>query len=803
MKKIILLLFFSVALSLDAGAQSTMTDEQVLSYAENGLAAGKDKKVIARELAARGVKRQQAQRVWEMYQKKLAGNADADKPAAAISRKHITATNQENAQDKDATSSILAEDQETIAKNVEASNQVFGRDIFTNKRLDFSPSENIATPRNYRLGPGDQVIIDVFGANQTTLSGTISPEGSINIDVLGPVYLNGKTIEEANSYLKKRLASIYAGLKRSNVKTDIRLSLGQIRTIQVNVLGDVEVPGTYTLSSFSTVFHALYKAGGIKDPGSLREIKVNRNGRTIATVDVYDFILNGNDRSDIRLNEGDVIIVPAYSCMVKLNGMVKRPMYFEMKEGESLKQLLKYAGGFAKGAYTNTITVTRQTGKDYEVCNVDNFDLVSFKVKDGDEVEVGELVSRFENRVTVRGAVYHPGVYQVGKVTSLKELVEKADGLLPEAFTDRIVMHRENPDRSLEALSVDLTKILNGTAPDIALKNNDVVYIPSVQDLRDEGTLTISGDVANPGTFPFARNTTLEDLIIQAGGLLESASLSRIDVSRRVKEQYGLQAQQKIGEFFTFTIKEGFIIDGDPAFKLEPYDIVYVRRSPSYMEQRNVVIEGEANFPGTYPLTMRNERLTDLLKKGGGATDFAYLKGARLVRKITEEENVKMREVYRRIFLVGDSLTNASIALGKEYYVGIELDKALAEPGSKYDVILRDSDRLEIPGEITTVRVSGAVQSPNVLTYEPGKSLKYYIHQAGGYGDRARRGHVFVLHMNGHITMAKDTKEIDPGAEIIVPIKKKNATNWAGILSIGTTAATIATTIATIGNLIK
>ena len=804
MKKIILLLFFSVALSLGASAQSTMTDEQVLSYVENSLAAGKDKKIMAKELSARGVNRQQAQRVWKMYQEKVGGAESVEKQAVEINRSHIVSTNQMNADKKDAVTSMLAEESEMISHVAEASSQVFGRDIFMNKNLDFSPSPNIATPEDYRLGPGDQVIIDVFGANQTTLSGTISPEGSINIDVLGPVYLSGMTIEEANAYLKKRLAQIYAGLKRGNVKTDIRLSLGQIRSIQVNVLGDVEVPGTYTLSSFSTVFHALYKAGGIKEPGSLRNIKVSRNGRIIATVDVYDFIQNGNTRSDVRLNEGDVILVPAYTCMVKLSGMVKRPMYFEMKEDESLKQLIEYAGGFAKGAYTNTVTVTRQTGKDYEVCDVDNFDFASFEVRDGDEVEVGELISRFENRVTIRGAVYHPGVYQVGKVTSLRELVGKADGLLPEAFTSHVVMHRENEDLSLEALSIDLGKIMDGSEPDIVLKNNDVVYVPNSQELRDEGTLTIQGDVANPGTFQFAKNTKIEDLIIQAGGLLESASLSKIDVSRRVKEQHGLKAQQKIGEMYTFTIQEGLIVEGDPDFRLEPYDIVYVRRSPSYVQQRNVSIGGEVNFPGTYPLTMRNERLTDLVKKGGGATDFAYTKGARLTRKITDEEYIKLKEVYRQINLSGDSLTRASVALGTEYFVGIELDKALAEPGGKYDVVLRDSDRLEIPGEVTTVRVSGAVQNPNVLTYEAGKSVKYYIEQAGGYGDGARKRKTFVLHMNGHITKARKTKAVDPGDEIVVPIKtKKDELGLQGILSIGTTSAALATTLATIANLIK
>ena len=822
MKRILTLFLIVCVTTSSAVAQGVMTDQQVVDYVKNGLASGKSKNDMATELSARGVTRQQAKRAYELYQQQMAEEGNGAEAAAPVNRSHVVggetsavkrdnksiATNQLDARKRDRVSSVLGQDMDGVFDDadevpIEAETMVFGQDVFHNENLTFAPSSNMATPRNYHLGPGDQVIVDVFGANQTTLTGVISPEGSINVDVLGPVYLNGMTVEEANTYLKKRLSKIYAGIGRSSEGTDIRLSLGQIRTIQVNVLGDVTTPGTYTVSSFSTVFHALYLAGGIRQPGTLRNIKVTRGNRTVATVDVYDFLLNGNAHSDVRLEEGDVIIVPAYECMVKVNGMVKRPMFFEMKEGENLKQLINYAGGFAKGAYTNNITVTRQTGRDYEICNVDNFEFAGFEMKDGDEVEIGELVSRFENRVTVRGAVYHPGIFQLGKVNSVKELIEKCDGLLPEAFTTRALMHREHADRTLEAIPVNVASILNGTAPDIVLQNNDVLYIPSVLDLTDVGTLTIGGQVASPGTFPYAQNTTIEDLIVQAGGLLDGASYARIDVTRRIKDNMSLKAQKEISQMFTLSLQNGLVVDGPADFKLEPYDMVYVRKSPSYVEPLTVELAGEANFPGTYTLTKRNQRLTELLAQGGGLTDFAFVKGARLVRHITEIERQKMHEVYRQIFLGGDSLNNAAINLGKEYYVAIDLDKAIENPGSKYDVILRDSDRLEIPGTLTTVRVSGAIQNPNTITYEEGKSVKYYIEQAGGYADDARKRHAFVLHMNGHITKARKTKSIDPGAEIIVPMKKKVKHSLAETMAVGTTAASLATTIATIANLMK
>lgn len=801
----LLLLVLMLAFCVSHGmAQSTMTDQQVLEYGKNALAAGKSKETIAKELMLKGVSRQQAMRIKKMYEKEGTTFSNGTE-WETIDRTHRTVKQNNSNEEFGLQHSTFENEDDSIDNGTEnIVEEVFGRDIFRNKRLNFAPSENLATPRNYKLGPGDEVIIDIFGANQTTLRSVISPEGSINVDILGPVYLNGMSIEEANTYLKKKLASIYAGIKRDGESSDIRLSLGQIRSIQINVMGDVTYPGTYNLSSFSTVFHALYSAGGIKEPGSLRNIIVNRNGRNIATVDVYDFLMNGNRSGDIRLEEGDVILVPSYKTLVKVNGKVKRPMFFELKEGESLANLIEYAGGFAQGAYTSNITVVRQTGKEYEVCTVNEMDRKIFQMKNGDDVEVGELVSRFKNKISIKGAVYRSGIYQLdGETNTIKALINKAEGLMPDAFTNRGILNRERDDRSLEMLSVDIEGILKGTVPDVALRNNDELYIPSKYDLSDAGTLTISGEVADPCTIVYAENMTLEDLIIRAGGLLESASLARVDVIRRVKNANATVAAEEISKMFSFCVKDNYVIEGENGFKLQPYDEVIVRRSPSYNNSRYVNITGEINFPGKYPLTKREERLTNLLEKAGGVTDYAYLKGARLVRKVNKEELARMKSALQSSMSRTDSILVDTLDAKTTYYVAINLDKAINNPGSVYDVVLREGDELILPVYPSTVRVDGSVLSPNEITYEPGKSVSYYIEQAGGYSDNAKKRKKYMIAMNGHIYKASGRTKVEPGAEIIVPQKGERKSNLSNILGIATTATSLGTMAASIANILK
>ena len=792
--KKLFLLAAVVCVTLTAVAQSTMTDIQVLEYVKSGIEQGKSQEVLIRELAARGVDRAQAERVRELYESQKTAVAQ-EVSTSADDRSHTVAN------EVDIAPEAFREDTRGPL--------VYGRDVFRNKSLNFAPSENLATPKNYRLGPGDEVIIDIFGANQVTLRDKISPEGSINVDVLGPVYLSGMTIDEANKYLKRKLAGIYAGLNRSSAGTDIRLSLGQIRSIQVNILGDVNHAGTYVVSAFSTVFHALYLAGGVVEPGSLRNITVNRAGKVVGTVDVYDFLMNGTRESDIRLEEGDVIMVKPYECLVKIGGEVKRPMYFEMKDGETLQDLIDYAGGFAGGAYTDNVTVVRQNGRSYEVRTVDKADYKSFVMQNGDEVTVNQLNSFYENRLVINGAVYQPGTYEFGgDVKTVRQLVAKAGGVLPDAFLNRAVLHREHEDKTLEVISVNLGKVLSGAEPDIPLQKNDELYVTSVSDLRETGTMTINGMVTNPGTFPFARNTTVEDLIIMAGGLREGASLARVDISRRKRDASGLVQLDEVGELISVSLKDGFEDDGGEKFYLQPYDEVTVHRSPSYNIQTHVTLTGEANFPGNFTMTNRNERLSDLVKKAGGVTNYAYLQGARLYRNMSEEERAQITDIL--LYHAGDKAeldTSAVMRMAERYQVAVNLDKAIDNPGSAFDIELVEGDVLDIPVIHNTVRVMGEVMIPSVVSYEPRKNGSDYIAACGGLSPEAKRSKKYVIHMNGRSEKLKSGTKIMPGDQIIVPTKKRREgvadQTFGRIATMSTTVASLGTTAATMYMLIQ
>lgn len=789
---------FAVALLCAAGsawAQGTMTDEQVLEYVQQGAASGKTREEMVSELTLRGVTRAQAQRVYNLYRSRQNSNeAKAD------------------AQEATRTHSVVGEvtDEEDVTAFVAENTTVYGRNIFRDKNLNFAPSENLATPRNYRLGPGDEVIIDVFGRNQTTLRGVISPEGSINVDILGPVYLSGMTIEEANKYLKKRLAQIYSGLGKTS-GTDMRLSLGQIRTIQITVVGDVPHPGTYVLSAFATAFHALYKAGGVIEPGTLRDIKVLRDDKVIAKIDVYEFLLNGTMSSDVRLDEGDVILVSPYKSLVSIEGGVKRAMFFEMKDGETLSQLLDYAGGFTNGANTSSVTVYRQDQKSFEVRTVEDKEFASFVMKNGDRVEIGQLQSRFENRVTIHGSVFFPGTYELGTVRTAKELVDKAGGLLPEAYTDRVVVHRERPDKTQEVFSLNLTDILAGLRPDFVLDNNDELFISSTPDLKERGTMTISGMVAKPGSYPFAENTTIEDFIIMAGGLLDGASTSRVDVTRRKKDANGMVATSDIGELYSFSLENGLADTGDRAFVLEPYDEVRVHKSPSYNIQRHFTVNGEVNFPGSFSLTSRQERVSDLINKAGGLTEFAYAEGAHLIRIATAEEINIASEMVEVIVHQSelDETTSAEgvgSALSRTFKVSLDLKKALANPGGPEDVILREGDVLEIPSLNNVVRIHGAVRFPTAVNYDKKMRGRNYIEEAGGFAKGALRGKGYVVDMSGRAKRYRAGMAINPGSEIFIPTREKKEEkefNPTLLMAIAQSAASMGTLAVAVYSIVR
>ena len=799
MKKFLSFLAFSLFLTTSISAQK-MSDDQVVEYVKAATAAGKPQKQIMTELAAKGVTRAQAERIKKRYEEQQAAGQNMN--AAEKNRMRYT----EQLEDLDFYVENLTD---SISTRQKAEKDIFGRNIFNNKNLTFAPSQNLATPANYKLGPGDEVIIDIWGANENTIRQTISPDGYISVENLGLVYLNGKTIKEADNYLRKELNKIYSGITEENPTSEIKVTLGQIRTIQINVMGEVELPGTYALSSLSTVFHALYKAGGVNELGSLRNIQLMRNGQKVATVDVYEFMLKGKTLSDIRLQEGDVIIVPPYELLTHIEGKVKRPMYYEMKTGETVKSLIEYAGNFTGDAYTKNVRITRQNGREFQIYTVDDIDYSVFKLMDGDVLNISAMLDRFENKLAIKGAVYRPGIYQYsGQLNTVKQLVEKAEGVMGDAFMGRAVLHREREDLTKEIIQVDLKGILNGTKPDIALQRNDELYIPSIHDLQDIGTISIFGEVARPGEFPFAENATLEDMIIQAGGLKESASTVRVDVSRRIKNSKGTETPNEIGEIFHFALKEGFVIDGEPGFKLKPYDQIFVRKSPAYQPQINVKVNGEILYEGTYALTQKTERLSDLVQKAGGVTPYAYIKGARLVRRINAEERMRMQSVLdmaENTAEGSDSIDLKKLDLGNVYYVGIDLEKALAKPKSDADLVLREGDELIIPEFNNTVRISGAVMYPNTVSYANNKSLSYYIEQAGGYGTLAKKSKAYIVYMNGQVKKARSHSSsiIEPGCEIIVPSKEKNPHKLQNILSIATTSASLATMIASIANIIK
>lgn len=805
MKKLISLFTFLLLFSAGVWAQS-MSDNQVVEYVKTATEAGKSQKQIMTELAARGVTRAQAERIKKRYEEQQA--SEQTMGAVAKNRQRYS---------EDATANVSEGNMDLIAAEMSdpteqstevAARLVFGRNIFNSRNLTFAPSQNLPTPVNYKLAAGDEVIVDIWGSNQMTYREYISPEGSINIPNLGPIYLNGMSISEAEKYLKKELNKIHAGIDGENPTSEMKLTLGQIRTIQVNIMGEVTMPGTYNISSFSNIFHALYRAGGIGKLGSLRNIYLMRNGKKIANVDVYDFILKGKTMDTTRLQEGDVIIVPPYEMLVDIQGNVKRPMFYEMKNGETVKTLIEYAGNFTGDAYTKNVRITRQNGREYQIYTVDDIDYSVFKLMDGDVLNISAMLDRFANRLEIKGAVYRPGIYQFsGQLNTVKLLVEKAEGVMGDAFLGRAVLHREREDLTKEVIQVDLKNILNGTKPDIALQRNDVLYIPSIHDLQDIGTISVFGEVARPGDFPFAENTTLEDIIIQAGGLKESASSVRVDVSRRIKNSKGTQVSSEIGQMFTFALKDGFVVDGEQGFKLQPYDQIFVRRSPSYQTQINVSVNGEVLYAGTYALTQKTERVSSLIEKAGGVTPYAYVKGAKISRRINAEERRRMQTVLdmARTADEKDSINVSKLELGDIYYVGIDLEKALKNPGSDADIVLREGDQLIVPEYNNTVRISGEVMYPNTVSYVKGKSLGYYIEQAGDYGERAKKKRAYIVYMNGQVKKASKYKSnlIEPGCEIIVPTKEKNEFRLQNILSIATTSASLATMIASIANILK
>lgn len=803
MKKILFTLIMMMGLTMGAYAQK-ISDTQALQYAVQLKKQGASESDIAAKLLQRGATMDQIQRMRRQYAKQITNQGMDNTVDNAIgdAQNRMRVNNEVTDNEITTHEGEMAPTYTPEPAAVQSGRMVFGRDIFNKKNLTFEPQMNIATPQNYVLGPGDQLIIDVYGDTQKSEKLTVSPDGDVTVPDYGPVHVSGLTVAAAQSRIRSRLGSYYAS-------SEIKVALGQTRTILVNVMGEVKTPGTYTVSAFATVFHALYMAGGVNDLGTLRNIKVYRQGRLISTVDVYQFILNGRLAGNVRLADNDVIQVGTYDAIVDISGRVKRPMAYELREGESLSTLLNYCGGFANDAYKKSVRVLRNNGRMKSVFNVEEFECNAFKMADGDVVTVDTIYDRFENMVEVKGAVYRPGLYQLGeKITSVRTLLDYVEGVTEEAMISRAVLRRMKANRTQEVLSVDLKGILEGTAADLPLENEDVLFIPTMAEHMNLRTLTIDGEVIFPGTYEYAENTTIEDLILQAGGLTDKASTVKVDVARRVINPEATAASTDIAKTFSFSIKPGFEFDGDRSFTLEPYDVVSVRRSPVSTELINVSVDGEITFAGNYALSVKNQRLSDVVKEAGGVIPGAYVRGARLVRTMNADERARMQELIKMARQSAaadakDSLSLEQLALETTYNVGIHLDEALANPGCDEDIELQNGDRLIIPRFNRTVKISGDILKPNVVAFKDGKSYKYYIEQAGGYGKRARTSHTYILYQNGTIAKASKGK-IEPGCEIVVPTKgpkdPNSLTQWLGI---GTSAASLATMFVSIANMLK
>ncbi len=801
-RRVLLSLFMAVSL-----IASAMSDDQVIAYIKQQTAAGKSIQEIGHELMAKGVTPEQANRI----KARLEAEQNGDD---VITNQGLSGARQERRHD--ASGDVSSEDMVDVSRAVDegrsgtvSARQIYGHRVFNSRALTFEPSDNLATPQNYRLGPGDEILIDIWGTSEDHLRQTISPEGSIMIAQIGPVYLNGMTINDANKHIKNTFSSKYAGM--NDAETDIQVTLGQVRTIQVDILGEVATPGTFRLSPFSSVFHALYRAGGINDIGSLRNIQVLRNGKKIAGVDIYDYLFKGKTNGNIRLQEGDVIIVPPYEQLVNIDGNVKRPMYYEIKPNETIKDILDYAGGFTGDAYEGMVKVARQAGTENELYNIETGDFATYQLRDGDMITVGTILDRYANRVELKGSVYRPGLFAIDEqVTTVGDLIRKADGLTDDAYTDRVLLYREGENLELQLMAVDLKEILEGKAPDVLLKRNDIVVVMSIHELEERGALTIAGQVARPGTYPFAMNTTLEDLILQAGGLLEGASTARVDIARRIVDPTSTVQTPQLSEIFSVSIENGLAVGEGKGFRLMPYDHVTIRTSPGYATQQTVSIGGEVLFAGSYVLQRRNERMSELVNRAGGVLEGAYLRGAHLMRRLTDDEIAARQEVLRLAMMNSsgnnnsDSIAVSKIQVSSTYNVGIDLERALQNPGSHYDLVLQPGDQLFIPEQQSTVKISGDVMFPNVVIYEPGKKMKYYVEQAGGYGHNARKGKAFIVYMNGTVARAKRNTPIEPGCHIIIPSKpNKIGTDWTKILTLATSFSSVATMAAAITNIFK
>ena len=778
-------LLFALMLALFAVNQASaqMSDEEVIAFVAEQHEAGKSQAQILLELQKKGVKKDQLLRIKEQFEASQGSVGAQQSAPVAIGPRTRQANGETQAKAEKNTQSV-----KNVVSDVK---EIFGHDIFQNESLTFEPNMNIATPASYVLGPGDEVLIDVYGTSQSSKQYAISPEGTIIIEKIGPVAIAGLTVEQAQAKVNKQMGLHYQG-------SSIKLTVGQTRTVVVNVLGEVINPGTYTLSAFSTVFNALYLAGGITEIGTLRNIKVSRGGKIVSKIDVYDYILNGKLTGNILLQDNDAIIVGAYDELVRIQGAIKRPMYYEMKEGESVKALIDYAGGFKSIANKNTVSIERHTNDGLAVHTIDEWDYPTFSVQDGDVVSVKGIIGRYQNMVEVSGAVFYPGHYEISnECNSVRTLIEKAGGVKENAYTNLIVLFRMNENRTRKAMSIDLASILSDKAPDVILENEDSLVVSSNEEITRARKYFIYGPIAKQGAFPYVENMTLEDAIVASGGLREEALLSNIEIARRI--QYTDEKDSTFNtkaKIYTFNIENGLVVKDGQNFALKPFDVITIKRDPGFADVSVVHISGEVKYPGNYSLKGRDERLSDIIKRAGGLTDAGCAEGATFTRNMSRNERERTIQLLE-IANTTDSVDVDKIIVKERYPVGIDLPAALKKPGCTKDIILRNGDEIIVPSQNNTVRISGEVLYPNTVAYVEDKSASYYINQAGGTSSNGQRSKAFIIYANGQVSRLYRGR-IKPGCEIVIPTKpekedngKKTSVLLAGVSVLSTVGAVL------------
>lgn len=842
-KKIFTLLFFFFALVIAqvAVAQTNytdikvddLTDTQIRQLIQRAEAIGYNDQQLEQMAAAQGMKATEIQKLRLRVEKirKLDGNnLPKDQKSAKDQNKSRTYENtqadsllnnknkgkQTNEFDK---KSVADEEKLAMQELFEGLKpKIFGADLFKNGEITFEPNLRMATPKGYIIGPDDELLIDITGDNEQDYKLKVSPDGTIRLQYVGLISVAGLSIEQATAKIRTAMSATYPALRSG--RTNVAVNLGNIRSIKVVLTGAIVKPGTYTLPSLATVFNALYASGGPNENGSFRNIQVIRNNKIITTIDVYDFLLNGIQKGNIRLQDQDVIHVPVYQTRVEIIGEIKRFALFEVVKGESLKNVLDFAGGFSNQAYTGKIKVLQNTDKERRITDVEAMDYANYQPNNGDKFIVESILDRFENRVQIIGAVFRPGQYELDKGLTLKGLIKKADGLTEDAFLYRGYISRLNTDNTPALLSFDVAKIMSGETTDIPLKREDKVTISSLFDMRDEYKVSIQGEVRSPGDFDYAKAMHLEDLVQMAGGFKEGATPTRIEISRRIKNSDANSASARTAEIFVVNVDKDLRLLNQQ-FILEPFDIVSVRNAEGYTVQKQVKLEGEVLYPGTYTINRKDERISDVVKRAGGLTNSAYAEGASLKRPGAEKTNPasknainnKEEEDKKLLNLKRVQQTGVKDTLSAELeqkllqsdLVGIDLQDILKKPYAAYDLILEDGDIIRVPKMLQTVKVTGEVLNPNGIVFRPGKGLKQYINGAGGFTANALKRNVYVKYANGSAEAVKkflffrSYPKIKPGSEILVPKRAaKEPLSTQGWIAVSTAVASLAAIVITL-----